>query len=138
MNSPERISGLHSDPATLAGHGHAAMLDGFSVARIYATFHLRRGDYFPAGLDDRAFEMLVDLYLYDWLNRRVDDPEPAGIRLDGPADQDPGVEALIGCGLASVTRSAGPEASATLSLSRNGRARLDDYFEHMAGYIAAI
>jgi hypothetical protein len=115
-------------------------LDGFSIARIYTTFQLKRGEYFPDGLSNAAFEILIDLFLFEWLNRRVGSAKAAGIRLASRDDMPPGAADLIAQGFASVTPADRdrPDAVPTLHLSRAGRARLNVFFDYMANYISAI
>ncbi len=157
MNSPERLlpaparsaaplaRRLSQAPAPLPGRSEPPQagaarpaLDRFSVARIYAAFQLRRGDHFPAEVDQPAFDMLVDLFLYDWLNRRVGVRHASGMRLESAGELPPSVLALVEAGLAVATRSAAPDEAVTISLSRAGQAHLDSFFDHMASYIMAI
>jgi hypothetical protein len=112
--------------------------DCFSMARIYATFQLKRDAYFPPELGGPAFDMLVDVYLCDWLNRRARAQQASGLRLDSTHGLPPGALPLVEAGLAVITWAETPEKGATLNLTRAGRARLNLYFEHMASYISAI
>jgi hypothetical protein len=160
MNSSESAAGAAAPPATpftrkvrqrisaipeRVAEGDAGgerSLDGFSIARIYTTFQFKRDEYFPDGLSDAAFEILIDLFLVEWLNRRVGSARASGMRLAGMGDLPPGVTDLVALGLVRVAPAeadAAPgEPPATLSLSRAGRARLNVFFDYMASYIAAI
>jgi hypothetical protein len=120
--------------------GPERSFDGFSVARIYTTFQFKRDEFFPDGLSDAAFEILIDLFLVEWLNRRVGSEQSVGMRIASPTELPAGATDLIAQGFATVTPAdpTAPEPAATLNLSRAGRARLNVFFDYMANYISAI
>ena len=113
-------------------------LDGFAVARICSAFQLQRADHFPAGMDEPAFAMLVDLFLSEWLGQRAGAVQCCGMHLDGAAQASSGIYKLADAGLVAVTPPDEPAGAATITLSEAGRARLNSYFDRMASYIAAI
>lgn len=114
-------------------------LTGFSIARIYTTFQLKRGEYFPEGLSDAAFDMLMDLFLYDSLNRRVGSSSEGGLRIEHGQGWPAGVCELVETGFVALTPGEGSDGTGSvLNLSRSGRARLNIFFDYMANYISAI
>jgi hypothetical protein len=135
----QRISGI-PERMIAPQDGAERSLDGFSIARIYTTFQLKRDEYFPDGLSDAAFEILIDLFLFEWLNRRVGSAQAAGIRIADPDDPPAGSNDLIAQGLAQINPADPdrPDTQPTLNLSRAGRARLNVFFDYMASYISAI
>lgn len=112
-------------------------LDSFSVARLCAALQTHRADHFPVELDDAGFAMLIDLFLFDWFDRRAGTPHAPGIRIEHIHPM-PGIAPLLDTGLAVVSRSGSASGGMTVTLSQAGRSCLDHYFEDMAGYIAAI
>lgn len=136
----QRISGI-PERLTPKEEAEARRLNGFSIARIYTTFQLKRDEYFPPELGEAAFDILIDLFLYEWLNRRVGSAQGGGMRLASDGAGPPaGVTALVDAGLAIVTQSGGPteEPVRVINLSRSGRARLNVFFDYMANYISAV
>jgi hypothetical protein len=117
-------------------------LTGFSVARIFTTFQIKRSEYFPGGVSDAAFDMLVDLFLYDCLNWRVGSSQEGGMRLAEGQARAAGIDELLEAGFVTLTSEDATKSNAKLgqfiALSTSGRARLNIFFDYMAEYISAM
>jgi hypothetical protein len=117
-------------------------LTGFSVARIFTTFQVKRSEYFPGGVSDTAFDMLVDLFLYDCLNWRVGSSQEGGMRLAEGQARAAGIDELLEAGFVILTpgdmATSGAKSGQLIALSTSGRARLNIFFDYMAEYISAM
>ena len=134
-----RRAALGTRPAIReTGEEMARKLDGFAVARICSAFQLKRSAHFPAEMDDAAFSILVDLFLYEWLNQRAGASPDCGMRIEGAAQAARDFHPLVETGLVAVTPCDRQGSAAIITLSRAGRARLDSYFDTMANYISAV
>lgn len=116
----------------------ARPINGFSVARIYSNFQLARAEHFPEGLSEAAFELLVDLYQYDWLNRWAGAPQDTGMALAG-TDVSGGAVELVEANLIVMEQPL-PDAGAapTIRLTPSARIRVSTYLDTMASYISMI
>jgi hypothetical protein len=113
-------------------------LTGFSVARILTTFQFKRLEYFPEGLSDPAFDMLIDLFLHDSLNWRVGSSQGSGLHLPKGQALVPGIDELLEAGFVALIPADDLQAGQLMTLSRSGRARLNIFFDYMAEYISAM
>lgn len=135
VQGPRRALAERQTPST--GRS-GATLNSFSVARLYSTFQLKQAEIFPEALGEGAFEILVDLFQYEWLNRRIDTPMEGGMRFTDGAGLPTGIAGLAAAHLITVTQGEGADTAPIIRLSPLGRARLTLFFDSIADYISMI